>query len=88
MLHVPSGGAIGYIRDTGNNGTGKALFYERSEVFCGEPTFCMASHCLNAISTARISMLAVIGMLLDRSARPCESATTCQTNGIFRENVS
>ena len=35
----------------------------------------------------KISMLAVIGVLLDRSARPCESATTCQTNGIFRENV-
>ena len=36
----------------------------------------------------KISMLAVIRVLLDRSARPCESATTCQTNGIFRENVS
>ena len=31
----------------------KSTLYERSEVFCGEPTFCMASHCLNAISTAR-----------------------------------
>ncbi|MGC2456077.1 MAG: hypothetical protein WA592_25295, partial [Pseudolabrys sp.] len=31
----------------------KSTLYERSAVFCGEPTFCMASHCLNAISTAR-----------------------------------
>ena len=28
-------------------------FYSRLEVFCGEPTFCMASQCLNAISTAK-----------------------------------
>jgi len=35
----------------------------------------------------KISMLGVIGVLLDRSARPCESAATCQTNGIFPENV-
>ena len=32
-------------------------------------------------------MLAIIGVFLDRSARSCESAMTCQTNGIFRENV-
>src|ERR1035437_7632918 len=31
-------------------------------------------------------MLAVIGVLLDGSTSPCESATACRTNGIFREN--
>ena len=34
-----------------------------------------------------IEALAVIGVLLDRSARPRKSATACQTNGIFREDV-
>ena len=32
-------------------------------------------------------MLAILGVFLDRSARPRELATACQTNGIFRENV-
>ena len=66
----------------------KSTLYERSAVFCGRPTFCMASHCLNDhFDRQKISMLAIIRVLLDRSARPCKSATICQTNGIFRENV-
>jgi len=32
-------------------------------------------------------MLAIIGMLLDRSARSRESPTACQPNSVFRENI-
>ena len=32
-------------------------------------------------------MFAVPGMLLDGSACPCEPATACWANGIFRENL-
>jgi len=35
----------------------------------------------------KMSMLAVVGLLHDGSASPCESATPCRANGIFRENL-
>jgi hypothetical protein len=34
----------------------------------------------------KIFMLVIFGVLLDGSASPCESATSCWANGIFREH--
>jgi hypothetical protein len=35
----------------------------------------------------KIFMLVIVGVLLDGSASPCESATSCWASGIFRENL-
>jgi len=48
-------------------------------------------HCLPIFECGfdcqKISGLAVVGVLLDGSASPCESATACRADGIFRENL-
>jgi hypothetical protein len=46
----------------------------------------MASQFLNAVSTAKKYMFAVVRMLLHGSARPRKATTTRQPNCIFSEN--
>src|SRR5262245_48266452 len=49
------------------------------------------SHCFPTFEFGfdcqKISGLAVVGVLLDGSASPCEPTTACRANGIFRENL-
>ena len=66
----------------------KSTLYERSAVFCGRTDVLHGFPLFKRhFDRQKISMLAIIRVFLDRSAHSCESATTRQTNGIFRENV-